>query len=156
MLRRLALVAIGALALNPSARAAEPDWRALGDEAVSLLTRYVRLDTSNPPGNERIAADFFAKLFAREGIPSQIYESALAVGIAAACLLWVHGRKKYDGQVFVVFMGLYALGRFLLEFLRADDRGAALGLSTSQLIGVVLGGLALLLHRRLSARAAAA
>lgn len=88
--------------------------------------------------------------------PTQIYESALAIGIAAACLLWVHGRKKYDGQVFVVFMGLYALGRFLLEFLRADDRGAALGLSTSQLIGVVLGGLALLLHRRLSARAAAA
>jgi uncharacterized protein YecE (DUF72 family) len=32
----------------------------------------------NPPGNERIAADFFAKLFARDGIESQIYESAPA------------------------------------------------------------------------------
>lgn len=88
--------------------------------------------------------------------PTQIYEAALAISIAAFCLLWVHGRKKYDGQVFVVFMGLYALGRFMLEFLRADDRGAALGLSTSQLIGVALAAAALFLHRRLSARAAAA
>jgi acetylornithine deacetylase/succinyl-diaminopimelate desuccinylase-like protein len=76
MLRRCALVAIAALALAAPARAADHDWRALGDEAVSLLTRYVRLDTTNPPGNERIAADFFKKLFERDGIASQIYESA--------------------------------------------------------------------------------
>jgi len=120
------------------------------------------LALSFPPGSPASDAQFKAELIKTSRMwslpvhPTQIYESALAIGIAAICLLWVHGRKKYDGQVFVVFMGLYALGRFLLEFLRADDRGAALGLSTSQLIGVVLGVLALLLHRRLSARAAAA
>lgn len=68
--------------------------------------------------------------------PTQIYESAVCFGIAAFCLLVVHGRKRYDGQVFAVFLGLYAVGRFVLEYLRADDRGGLLGLSTSQLIGL--------------------
>ncbi|MDC3957759.1 prolipoprotein diacylglyceryl transferase [Polyangium jinanense] len=79
--------------------------------------------------------------------PTQIYESAVSFGIAAFCLLYVHGRKRYDGQVFVSFLALYAIGRFLLEFLRADDRGALLGLSTSQLIGLAICGLAFALHK---------
>jgi phosphatidylglycerol:prolipoprotein diacylglycerol transferase len=33
---------------------------------------------------------------------------------------------------------LYAVLRFLIEFVRADDRGALFGLSTSQLIGVAI------------------
>ena len=77
MLRRSAPLALAAwLALCPHARAANPDWPALEDEAERLLARYVQLDTSNPPGNERIAADFFEKVFARDGIESQIFESA--------------------------------------------------------------------------------
>ena len=82
-------------------------------------------------------------------LPTQIFESAMSLAIAALCLLWVHGRKRYDGQVFTVFLALYALGRFALEFLRDDDRGALLGLSTSQLIGAVLVALAVVLHLRL-------
>lgn len=82
--------------------------------------------------------------------PTQIYESALSFGIAAVCLLWVHGRKRYDGQVFVAFLALYALGRFALEFLRADDRGGLVGLSTSQLIGLALVGVAVVIHQRRS------
>ena len=34
----------------------------------------------------------------------------LSLAIAAFCLLWVHGRKRYDGQVFVAFLALYAVG----------------------------------------------
>jgi phosphatidylglycerol:prolipoprotein diacylglycerol transferase len=86
--------------------------------------------------------------------PAQIYESALSFGIAAICLLWVHGRKRYDGQVFVAFLGLYALGRFTLEFIRADDRGGLLGLSTSQLIGLGAIAAAVLIHRQRSKPAA--
>ncbi len=81
--------------------------------------------------------------------PTQIYESAMSLGIAAICLLYVHGRKRYDGQVFVAFLGLYAIGRFLVEILRADDRGGMLALSTSQLIGVVMLAVAVGLHVRL-------
>jgi len=83
-------------------------------------------------------------------LPTQIAEAALSLGIAAFCLLYLHGRKRYDGHVFVAFLILYALGRFCLEFLRADDRGGLLGLSTSQWIGLVLVVAGVALHRWLS------
>jgi len=80
--------------------------------------------------------------------PTQIYESAACLAIAAVCLLWVHGRKRYDGQVFVWFLVLYAAARFVLEFWRADDRGALFGLSTSQLIGLGIVAVAAAIHHR--------
>jgi phosphatidylglycerol:prolipoprotein diacylglycerol transferase len=43
--------------------------------------------------------------------------------------------------VFVAAMSLYAIARFAVEFIRRDERGGLLGLSTSQL--VALGMLAL-------------
>jgi len=78
--------------------------------------------------------------------PTQIYEAAASLAIAAVCLLWVHGRKRYDGQVFAAFLALYAIARFLLETLRRDDRGGLLGLSTSQLLGFVMLGVAAAIH----------
>lgn len=80
-------------------------------------------------------------------LPTQIFESAASLAIAAFCLIWLHPRKRYDGHVFVGFVALYALARFLLEFIRSDDRGGLLGLSTSQLIGVALIAMAYALHR---------
>jgi phosphatidylglycerol:prolipoprotein diacylglycerol transferase len=82
--------------------------------------------------------------------PTQLYESAAALAIAAFCLLYVHGRKRYDGQVFLTFVGLYSIARFLVEFVRSDDRGGVSFLSTSQLIGLALAALAAFLHTRLS------
>src|SRR4051812_32995467 len=79
--------------------------------------------------------------------PTQIYESAASLAVAAICLLYVQPRKKYDGQVFVAFLGLYAIARFLLEILRRDDRGGGLGLSTSQLISVAMLVVAIAVHR---------
>ena len=79
--------------------------------------------------------------------PTQIYESAASLAVAAICLLYVQPRKKYDGQVFVAFLALYAVARFLLEILRRDDRGGGLGLSTSQLISVLMIGIAIVVHR---------
>lgn len=46
------------------------------DEIVALLRDYLRIDTSNPPGNEILAARFFKGLFDREGIRSEIFEYA--------------------------------------------------------------------------------
>jgi phosphatidylglycerol---prolipoprotein diacylglyceryl transferase len=78
--------------------------------------------------------------------PTQIYESFASLVIAAVCLLQVHPRKRYDGQVFAAFLGLYAVARFVLEHFRRDQRGGALGLSTSQLIGLLLLGVAVAIH----------
>ena len=52
------------------------DWDAIAEEAVDLLRRYIRIDTSNPPGNECLAADFLEAVLSKEGIPSRRYDSA--------------------------------------------------------------------------------
>jgi phosphatidylglycerol:prolipoprotein diacylglycerol transferase len=81
--------------------------------------------------------------------PTQIYESAVSLAIAVFCLVYVHPRKRYDGQVFLSFVTLYAAGRFVLEFWRRDDRGELLGLSTSQLVGLLLVAASIAAHRYL-------
>jgi acetylornithine deacetylase/succinyl-diaminopimelate desuccinylase-like protein len=52
------------------------DWTALGRETVELLAAYLRVDTTNPPGNEIAGARFLADVLARDGIESQTVESA--------------------------------------------------------------------------------
>jgi acetylornithine deacetylase/succinyl-diaminopimelate desuccinylase-like protein len=52
------------------------DWARYQDETVKLLQEYLRIDTSNPPGNELAAAEFFHRLFEQAGIPSTIYPFA--------------------------------------------------------------------------------
>lgn len=71
--------------------------------------------------------------------PTQLYESAASLMIFGI-LLWWFRRKKYDGQVFVMYLALYAIARFALEFLRGDaDRGFVFDqlLSTSQFIALL-------------------
>ena len=60
----------------PAAAASSFDWRELEDQAVSLLSRYIQIDTTNPPGNEINAAQFLKTVFDRENIESRIIESA--------------------------------------------------------------------------------
>jgi acetylornithine deacetylase/succinyl-diaminopimelate desuccinylase-like protein len=57
-----------------------------GDEAARLLEQYIRIDTSNPPGDTRKAADFLAALLEREGIPVTRYESEPGKAIVYARL----------------------------------------------------------------------
>ena len=56
------------------------------DEATRLLQEYVRIDTSNPPGDTRKAADFLAGIFQRDGIRVERYESAPGKAILYARL----------------------------------------------------------------------
>jgi len=80
--------------------------------------------------------------------PTQIYESMGCLLLAALLIVYLHPKKRYDGQVFLAFLAGYAVLRFGLEFFRNDDRGAILGLSTSQIIGLGLLTLAGYLHAR--------
>ena len=50
------------------------NWPAYQDLAVDLMRQYLRVNTSNPPGNEIEAAKFFKAIFDKEGIPSEIFE----------------------------------------------------------------------------------
>ncbi|HEX4445876.1 MAG TPA: M20/M25/M40 family metallo-hydrolase [Polyangiaceae bacterium] len=51
------------------------DWKAATDEALLHFKELLRIDTTNPPGNERAAADYLARVLDREGIGYQIVES---------------------------------------------------------------------------------
>jgi acetylornithine deacetylase/succinyl-diaminopimelate desuccinylase-like protein len=51
-------------------------WPPYQDEMVKLMREYLRIDTSNPPGNELAAAEFFHRLFDQAGIPNTIYPYA--------------------------------------------------------------------------------
>jgi acetylornithine deacetylase/succinyl-diaminopimelate desuccinylase-like protein len=44
------------------------------DLAVQWLQEYLRVDTTNPPGNEAQAAAFFKKILDEEGIENQVFE----------------------------------------------------------------------------------
>ena len=48
----------------------------LDDEAVKWLQDYLQLDTTNPPGNESRAVEFYASILEQEGIAYQSAESA--------------------------------------------------------------------------------
>jgi acetylornithine deacetylase/succinyl-diaminopimelate desuccinylase-like protein len=72
---------------------ATPNWQALEDEAVSLLSRYIQIDTTNPPGGEIKAARFFKEILDREGIEAKIIESVPGRGNIYARLRG-NGTKK--------------------------------------------------------------
>ena len=73
----LTLVLMG-LAIPSIAQAAEAvfEWPMIEQEAASLLSRYIQIDTTNPPGNEIKAAEFLKNVFDRAGIEAKIIESA--------------------------------------------------------------------------------
>ena len=52
------------------------DWQRVGDEAVTLLRDYLRVNTTNPPGNETAGARFLAQVLDGAGIASETVESA--------------------------------------------------------------------------------
>ena len=75
-------------------------------------------------------------------IPTQLIESAFNLLIFAALLLF-RRRRTFDGQIIYLYLMLYSVARFTIEFWRDDPRGHFVGLSTSQLISIVLFGLGL-------------
>src|SRR5215831_20094774 len=87
------MVIFFALLVRSSLFGAIPDgeWKNLEEEAVSLLSRYIQIDTTNPPGNEIKAAQFLKGVFDREGIESRIIESAPGRGS-------IYARLRGDGS----------------------------------------------------------
>ena len=85
--------------------------------------------------------------------PSQLYLSLMDLLIFLITAR-VFARRRWDGQVLVLTMALYAVGRFLIEFTRGDDaaRGFFGALSTAQWWSVVTAALALVLLLRFRLR----
>ena len=51
------------------------DWSAVEKEAVDILSRYLQINTTNPPGYETAGALFLKGFLEKEKIPCAIYES---------------------------------------------------------------------------------
>ena len=66
------VTSILALGLAGSTTAQSPDFEQARDDAVELLQALVRIDTSSPPGNETLAAEYLKTLLDEAGIPSKI------------------------------------------------------------------------------------
>jgi acetylornithine deacetylase/succinyl-diaminopimelate desuccinylase-like protein len=62
-----------------------------GDEAVKLLSEYIKVNTTNPPGNETLGAEYLAKILRANGIEAQLFETAPG----RSC---VYARLKGDGS----------------------------------------------------------
>ncbi len=73
---RLGLVVVAFGLWIPLAGAAALDWTAVEQEAVELLRDYLRIDTTNPPGNELAAARFWEAKFKAEGLSPRVFETA--------------------------------------------------------------------------------
>jgi phosphatidylglycerol---prolipoprotein diacylglyceryl transferase len=75
--------------------------------------------------------------------PTQLYESFAMLAVFAL-LFYLHRKKKFDGQILILYGIIYSLIRFSIEFIRDDPRGdlfgmtTMTGLSTSQLIALVV------------------
>ncbi|NOY86245.1 MAG: prolipoprotein diacylglyceryl transferase [Deltaproteobacteria bacterium] len=81
--------------------------------------------------------------------PTQLY-SSLALLILTVFLVWKTPRRRFDGQIAALYIIIYCIFRFGVEFLRGDPRGGAeiMGffLSTSQIVSLVLLPLGLLFY----------
>lgn len=73
--------------------ASTPDFSAARDEVTQILSGFVKIDTSNPPGNETKGAEYLKAILDREGIASEIFELEPGRGNLVARLKG-SGKKK--------------------------------------------------------------
>ncbi|MBX6333682.1 MAG: M20/M25/M40 family metallo-hydrolase, partial [Gemmatimonadaceae bacterium] len=71
------LCAAPAAAQSGAPQPATPiDWAALTDETVHTLADYLKINTTNPPGNEMQAIQFLRRILEREGFEVQVLDTA--------------------------------------------------------------------------------
>lgn len=83
--------------------------------------------------------------------PVQLYEAAY-IFLVMVLLLIIRTRRKFYGQLFLLYLMLYAIGRYTLEFFRGDvKRGFVIEdyLSHSQLIALIILLISLVVYVRL-------
>ena len=82
--------------------------------------------------------------------PTQLYDAGAELLILFILLVSERRGKPFPGRTFWLYMVLYSVARFIVEFYRGDPRGMVAGLSTSQLVSIVIVpiGIAMLLRLR--------
>jgi phosphatidylglycerol---prolipoprotein diacylglyceryl transferase len=75
--------------------------------------------------------------------PTQLYEAGAEFLILVVLLGTERVGRRFAGRTFWLYMLLYAVSRYIIEFYRGDERGNVGPLSTSQFISVILAPLAI-------------
>ena len=75
--------------------------------------------------------------------------------ILIVLLLTERRGRQFSGRTFWLYVLLYGISRFIIEFYRGDDRGVILGVSTSQFVSLIAVPVAIAVLIRLRSRAAA-
>lgn len=82
-------------------------------------------------------------------LPAQLMMAAGDL-IIFAVLVWFGMKKRRAGVTAILYLALYSVGRFIIEFFRDDARGSVGVLSTSQFISIIFGIICLVVFFRLS------
>jgi phosphatidylglycerol:prolipoprotein diacylglycerol transferase len=77
--------------------------------------------------------------------PTQLYEAGAELLILIFLLVTENKGRKFAGRTFWLYMLLYAISRYVIEFYRGDERGTVGPFSTSQFISLLLAPLAVLM-----------
>ena len=75
--------------------------------------------------------------------PTQLYEAGAEFLILLILLATEKSGRRFAGRTFWLYMLLYSISRFIIEFYRGDERGAVGVFSTSQFISLILAPLAI-------------
>ena len=96
---------------------------AFGGYTDSLFALRYRLDIV---GTGMLNNDVLSHVMETDGVkyiqvhPTFLYESCWNLALLIF-MLWYRKRKKYDGEVFFIYLGGYGLGRMIIEGLRTDS-----------------------------------
>jgi phosphatidylglycerol---prolipoprotein diacylglyceryl transferase len=77
--------------------------------------------------------------------PTQLYEAGAELLILVFLLVTEKKGRPFAGRTFWLYMLLYAISRYVIEFYRGDERGTVGPFSTSQFISLLLAPLAVIM-----------
>jgi acetylornithine deacetylase/succinyl-diaminopimelate desuccinylase-like protein len=69
----LALLALPVLISIAHSQAQEPNWSQIEEETMRHFQAILRLDTSNPPGNETLVVEYLKSVLDKEGIETKVF-----------------------------------------------------------------------------------
>lgn len=81
--------------------------------------------------------------------PTQLYESLFNLALFGL-LLWYYPRRRFQGEMIILYLIIYSLGRFFIEFLRGDQMLSIFGYSFHQFLSLLFIGVGILsygIHR---------
>jgi len=83
--------------------------------------------------------------------PTQLYASFILL-LLFLVLRERQDRRRFGGEVFIAYCGLYAFQRFFVEFLRGDTPRILFGMNLPQVLSLGMFAVSVLLYRWLSSR----